>query len=72
MIPLETDASTYHRQYDPVTTNNCNPTPAAAKTISRTNEVVPKIELLNQINFAEILSKILQDYIRLKLQEVGK
>src|SRR6266550_3893803 len=72
MIPLETDGSTFHRHYEPTTTNESNPTAAAAKAISPTNEVVPKIESLNQINFAEILSETLQDYIRLKRQEVGK
>jgi hypothetical protein len=58
--------------FSSTTTNDSNPTPTAAKAISPTNEVVPKIESLNQINFAEILSETLQDYIRLKRQEVGK
>jgi hypothetical protein len=48
-----------------------NPTTAVVKTISPTNTTIPKIESLNQINFAEIIAEILQDYLRLKRQEVG-
>jgi hypothetical protein len=69
-IALEPDKVTPHKHYEP-NGKGSSPTSAVVKTISPPNATVPKIESLSQINFAEVLSKVLVDYIRLKRQEVG-
>ena|SRR6476620_11781331 len=69
-VPLESDKVTPHKHYEP-NGNGSSPACAVVKTISPTNATVPKIESLNQINFAEVLSEILVDYIKLKRQETG-
>jgi hypothetical protein len=71
-VPLENDKITPHKHYEPNGNGgSSNPTDAVVKTISPTTTTVPKIESLDQINFAEIIAEILQDYLRLKRQEVG-
>jgi hypothetical protein len=68
LAPLNPDGTAHQH----IRKSDSTTTPATVKAITPINEAVPKkIESLNQINFAEVLSEILVDYIKLKRQEVG-
>jgi hypothetical protein len=77
MIPLETDGSTFHKHYEPTatTTNQSNPTPAAAKTITPTEQhktpedfvrCIPSPPIENNLNVIKVLHAALSEYIAMK------